>query len=830
MSVSVRILKSDQTYEDYTGVSKLQLCTCDGGTAIFQDTSEIITPTGELEITSNGVYDISQYSSVNINVPTEGDPVTINTDTTYEFELAHNIDYRRDTLETLTLTLPDSIPTPFECQVCFTSGSTATVVTLPEGVVLKGDDVSDGVFTPVANCRYNLLFWNDGVYTWCAIYSNSAEDSGDDNTGTDPDDPSTEPDIPEAPEMTGDGTEGSPWMITEASQLVALGAKVDASDAEASSGYYALANDIDLAGIDWNPIGADLSESKGGTAVGFSGTLDGQGHVIRNISINSTTIQYAGLFGGYFDGTLMNLGMEGGSITTTAASSTVGALARKLVSTTSDTTSIGKIVNCYSRVPCAAVTRSSGLIDAVENGGIVAGCYQAAAIKDGSGYAIKAEPVNSGTIDYCLWNKDLTANGIASNSSANSAGLTTAEFATAASTLNANMNAVANLAGVDVTKLCTWEDGEDGYPVLVPGSYGTPDSGDDNEETEVPTAYTLTISKGVGVESVTVTKTSGYGTTGTLSSGATVYQGDVLSVTAIASSGYTLNDHATSITVSNDVTVTVTATANSSGFDGAGTEANPYLIATAAELKTLADEVDAGDSKSGVYYALSADIDLSEYVTWDPIGAKDKSSSDMNAGFAGVLDGRGNIITGMNVGSCQYGGLFGSNFTGTILNLGIEDSTVDVSGYTNSTCGSFARKMTSGNGKIVNCYSLADCKGAARSSGIVDEMASGDIVAGVYFAGTSSCNTSGADYAIKSAKTTTGTLAYCYWEEASAGTGYSTTTNVTNCESKTSAELTAELMNGNLETVATVSGIDVAKLCTWEDHEDGYPRLVVKSA
>lgn len=637
-----------------------------------------------------------------------------------------------------------------------------------------------------------------------------------------------EPGVPDTPVTGGDGTEANPYMISTAADLVALGTEVDAGDNKAGV-YYALANDIDLTGIDWNPIGANLSDSNGDTVVGFSGTLDGQGHVIRNISINSDTIQYAGLFGGYFDGTLMNLGMEGGSITTTAASSTVGALARKLVSTTSDTTSVGKIVNCYSRVPCAAATRSSGLIDAVENGGIVAGCYQAAAIKNGNGYAIKAESVNSGTIDYCLWNKDLTANGIASNSSTHSMGLTTAEFATAASICNSYMNEVAELAGIDVTKLVTWEDGPDGYPVLVPGSYGSADSSGDEEPT-VPTAYTLTISKGTGVESVTVTKTSGYGTTGTLNSGATIYEGDVLTVSATASSGYTLDSYTSSITVSGNVTVTVTATANSSGFEGAGTEANPYLIASAADLKTLADEVDAGDNKSGVYYALSNDIDLSEYAAWDPIGAKDKTSSDASAGFAGVLDGRGHIITGMTVGSCQYGGLFGTNFTGIILNLGIEDSTVDVSGYANSTCGSFVRKMTGGTGKIVNCYSLADCKGAARSSGIVDEMASGDIVAGVYYAGTSSCNTSGEDYAIKSAKTSVGTLAYCYWDEASATTGYRTTTNVTSCESKTSAELTAELMNGNLEAVATVSGIDVNKLCTWTAGDDGYPRLVVKSA
>ena len=645
-----------------------------------------------------------------------------------------------------------------------------------------------------------------------------------------------EPVVPDVPIGDGDGTEANPWAIRTASDLVTLGAEVDAGDNKAGK-FYALANDIDLTGIDWNPIGADSSNKSGGTVVGFSGTLDGRGHVIRNISINSDTIQYAGLFGGYFDGTLMNLGMEGGSITTTAASSTVGALARKLVSTTNSSASVGKIVNCYSRVPCTAVTRSSGLIDAVEDGGIVAGCYQAAAIKDGSGFAIKAESVNSGTIDYCLWNKDLTTNGIASNSSTHSMGLTTAEFATAASTLNANMNEVAELAGIDVTKLVIWKDGEDGYPVLVPGSYGTADSSGEEEPT-VPTAYTLTISKGTGVENVTVTKTSGYGATGALNSGATIYKGDVLTVSATASSGYTLDSYTPSITVNSNVTVNVTATAETPAPDdvttfagGAGTETDPYLISNAAEFKLLHDTVDSGTDTSGKHYALTNDIDLSVYSTWDPIGAKDKTSTDKDTGFKGTLDGRGHIISGVNVTGVQYAGLFGTNMAGTIMNLGIEDSTFSSSGVSKGTTGSLCRKITAASGKIVNCYSLANVAGQNRAGGLVDDVIGG-LVAGCYYAGTATNDTANNNFALTSGSDSTGTLAYCLWDsDLSYANGYSTAAKnltVESCEGK--AEITADDMNGNLNAVATLAGIDVAKLCTWEDREGSYPRLVVKSA
>lgn len=640
----------------------------------------------------------------------------------------------------------------------------------------------------------------------------------------------------DTPVTGGDGTEANPYMIATASDLVTLGAEVDAGDNKAGK-FYALANDIDLTGIEWNPIGADLSNKSGGTVVGFSGTLDGRGHVIRNISINSDTIEYAGLFGGYFDGTLMNLGMEGGSITTTAANSTVGALARKLVSTTNSNASVGKIVNCYSRVPCTAVTRSSGLIDAVEEGGMVVGCYQAATINNGKGYAIKAEPVNSGTIDYCLWNKDLTSKGIASNSVANNVGLTQAEFATAASRLNANMNAVAQLAGVNVGKLVTWTDGTDGYPVLVPGSYGSPGSGD--EEPTTPTAYTLTISKGTGVENVTVTKTSGYGTTGALNSGATIYKGDVLTVSATASSGYTLDSYTSSITVNSNVTVNVTATAETPAPDdvttfagGAGTETDPYLISNAAEFKLLHDTVDSGIDTSGKHYALTNDIDLSVYSTWDPIGAKDKTSADKDTGFKGTLDGRGHVISGVNVTGVQYAGLFGTNMTGTIMNLGIEDSTFSSLGVSQGTTGSLCRKITAASGKIVNCYSLANVAGNTKAGGLIDDIIGG-LVAGCYYAGTATCNTANANFALTSGNyASNGTLAYCLWDsDLPYANGYNTAAKsltVESCEGK--AEITADDMNGNLNAVATLAGIDVAKLCTWEDREGSYPRLVVKSA
>lgn len=104
------------------------------------------------------------------------------------------------------------------------------------------------------------------------------------------------------------------------------------------SGYYVLTQDIDLSEYsNWVPI------SSSGRA--FSGVLDGQGHVIRNLSITrlgNVSYPYAGLFGTISGGTVRNLGLEDVNIVMeNAYGCYVGAIAGKL-------TGGSVIENCYS--------------------------------------------------------------------------------------------------------------------------------------------------------------------------------------------------------------------------------------------------------------------------------------------------------------------------------------------------------------------------------------------------------------------------------------------------------------------------------------------------
>lgn len=109
----------------------------------------------------------------------------------------------------------------------------------------------------------------------------------------------------------GDGSTSSPYLIATATQLNAIRCDLSA--------HYQLIADIDLAdpcwGIGWQPIGAlrFWSDEWGGHMVkhqlGFSGTLDGNGHVIKNLTAVYPQIGHLGLFG-YLSGTVKNLCLD----------------------------------------------------------------------------------------------------------------------------------------------------------------------------------------------------------------------------------------------------------------------------------------------------------------------------------------------------------------------------------------------------------------------------------------------------------------------------------------------------------------------------------------
>ena len=95
----------------------------------------------------------------------------------------------------------------------------------------------------------------------------------------------------------GNGTKEDPWQIADAGQLDLV--------RENLAGHYVLTADIDMSAIEnWEPIGAfrSLSDAPEDAEVphpdyAFTGTFDGAGHTISNLTVNADSPMGAGLFG-----------------------------------------------------------------------------------------------------------------------------------------------------------------------------------------------------------------------------------------------------------------------------------------------------------------------------------------------------------------------------------------------------------------------------------------------------------------------------------------------------------------------------------------------------
>ena len=97
-----------------------------------------------------------------------------------------------------------------------------------------------------------------------------------------------------------------PIEISTPEQLQAINA-----DEASRVGNYILVNDIDLAGIEWQSIGLE-----GESSVGFAGTFDGNGHIIKNLTSNNTINRAGGLIGKGLAGSVVkNVGVVDCNIT-----------------------------------------------------------------------------------------------------------------------------------------------------------------------------------------------------------------------------------------------------------------------------------------------------------------------------------------------------------------------------------------------------------------------------------------------------------------------------------------------------------------------------------
>ena len=167
---------------------------------------------------------------------------------------------------------------------------------------------------------------------------------------------------------------------------------------------------------------------------------------------------------------------------------------------------------------------------------------------------------------------------------------------------------------------------------------------------------------------------------------------------------------------------------------GSGTEEDPYIIRNTDQMDGLAASVNGGDSKSGQFFRLEADLDYTG-KTYTRIGTYGGRP------FSGTFDGNGHTISHVTLNQNEnYMGLFGYS-NGTVKNLILDHSSIHADGR-------------GGVGGIVGCCSWGTVTGCyvtenvsisateeddGESNGFIGGDNVGGIVGTAYYCTVSNC-------------------------------------------------------------------------------------------
>lgn len=459
-----------------------------------------------------------------------------------------------------------------------------------------------------------------------------------------------------------------------------------------------LADNINLDGIAWTPIGQSNA---------FSGTFDGKGHTIEDMSANVTS-GYAGLFGNV-RGTVKNVQVTGsvtasgnvravGGIVGYSAGGTVqnclskvnilapqvncpvGGVVGESSNKPNDNTASSTVNLCWNEGTVTGGSGSTGGIVGTNSNGKVTNCANFGAVKGSStaggivGIGTAANSYNMGDVTGA----EGSAYGISSGAATNSYYLCKLNGAVEQKYIKDSSSEAQNITA-------TTEDNKTVYKV------------DGTELVELlnknRSTYTEWINKQAapynpvhitrwdgsfepGVEGVITLVYDPNGGEGAAVTEQQRVEGDTGSFTIKSDTelgfkhengtflGWSTNPHAKTADNSYDAGITVSVEKNKSLtlyavwspiWAGSGTEAAPYEIPDVGKLTALQMQVNEnGFSYTGKWFRLTNNIDLNNEL-WTPIGV------DALHSFGGSLDGNGMTISGLKVETNgAWAGLFGS--------------------------------------------------------------------------------------------------------------------------------------------------------------------------
>jgi hypothetical protein len=507
------------------------------------------------------------------------------------------------------------------------------------------------------------------------------------------------------PFSSGSGTEANPYEVSTADQLNGVRYFLES--------HFIQTADIDLdaapynQGEGWEPIGPN-----------FSGTYDGNNHVINNLTIHRSDQSSIGLFGRIRGAELLNLGLIDVDVN---GQRFVGALFGDDGSAPSTITNIyitGQVTGVWQvggltgegyNSTTIANSYSSADVDGNESvGGLVGKSTRSSVIRDSystgrvAGHNeigglvgrndVDSEIINSyssgvvignnntggfvgvnengGTISESFW--DVETSGIGSPGDDNFG-------ATGQNTLTMRSKTTFTDAGWDFDEV--WQINERpsnsiSYPYLqnntqdpAPGLYELSDNADLAElnlsEGDLEPGFnsdvtTYTAEVGYTVEELTITPVADHPEATVDVDGQPVISGEA-SQTITLDTGNNEIDITVTAENGTETTYRVTVVRNAPFAGGSGTEADPWQISTAEELDRIRHYREA-------YFIQIADIDLGlspwhDGKGWEPVGSETEP-------FTGSYNGNEFIIENLtiDVGRVEYLGLF-SHLEGRVTNL-----------------------------------------------------------------------------------------------------------------------------------------------------------------
>ena len=563
---------------------------------------------------------------------------------------------------------------------------------------------------------------------------------------------------------SGDGSSGNPYQIATLNNLYWI-----TQNASEWDKYYIQTADIDASGTSAWDGGAGFSPIGNGTT-NFTGSYDGDGHTISDLSIDRSSIDYTGLFGYTSGGTIQNLGVTTVNITGNNFS---GGLIGRNYSTVSNCYSTGSVSgsvstggllgfhttsnvsDCYSTCSVSGSTYVGGMVGYVD-GGAVINCYCTGIVSGSSSVGGFIGNRDSGSVTDCFWDTATsgTTTGTGGGITGGVTGKTTAE-----------MNTLSTFTNVGTAGLTTaWDFEIDPYDDAASHDYWDMD------------------------------------------------------LSGTINSGYPF------LSWENGGAVALTITPS-----GSGTSGDPYLIATLDNLWWLSQN----STEWSAYYSQTADIDASSTSAWSG-GAGFSPIGNMYTQFTGSYDGNGFIIGGLfiDLPASDFVGLFGQASGGTIQDLGVTDVDMSGRGAVGGLMGSLASGGTVTNcystgavlgygsseclpgglvgalyeGTVNNCYSLCSVSGVVSSmGGLIGYLYDGCTVNNCYSAGSVSGSTDAG-----------GLIGWDYWN------GTNTVTNAfwdTQTSGQSSSDGGTGKTTAEMKTVATFTDVSTSGLTAAWDFE-----------